>query len=124
MILDFTMRQVLVVMLVGAVLLSVVLYLFGRFVLAQISFTVNITINPASVPLSAVSDPLNLTGQVGQPFSASLAANVQGGKPPYTLNVTGTLPDGITNDGSGNLGGIPTTAGTTTLNVSASDSAS
>jgi len=90
--------------------------------MATISFTVNITIAPAAVPLSAVSDPLNLSGQVGVPFSASLASNVQGGTPPYKLTTTGTLPAGIVDDGTGNLSGTPTVAGTSTLSVSASDS--
>lgn len=90
--------------------------------MAAISFTVNITINPAAVVLSAVADPLNLTGTVGQPFSASLASNVKGGTSPYKITSSGTLPDGLVDDGSGNISGTPTTAGTSTLSVSVSDS--
>jgi hypothetical protein len=99
------------------------LILIGRIFMAKLTFGVNITINPAAPkPLSAVSDPLNLTGTVGQPFSASLASNVQGGTPPYALSVAGTPPDGLTVDGNGNISGTPTTAGTSTLSVSVADS--
>ena len=90
--------------------------------MAQISFTVNITINPAPQPLAAVADPLNLTGQVGVTFSAALASNVQGGTPPYTLSASGTPPAGLSIDGSGNISGTPTAAGTSTLSVSVTDS--
>lgn len=91
--------------------------------MASLTFVVNITISPAVKPLSAVSDPFNLTGQVGAPFSASLASNVQGGTPPYKLTTTGTLPAGLVDDGSGNISDTPTVDGTTTLSVSVSDSA-
>lgn len=105
------------------IFLTACFYLLWRILkMAQISFTVNISISPAAQPLSAVSDPLNLTGQVGAPFSASLASNVQGGKPPYKLISSGTLPDGLVDDGSGNISGTPTTPGTSTLSVNVSDS--
>lgn len=90
--------------------------------MSQLSFTVNISIAPASVPpLAPVSDPLNVSGQVGQPLSVDLASNVQGGKPPYTFSVSGTLPDGLSASGSV-ISGTPTTEGTTTLSVSVTDS--
>lgn len=88
----------------------------------SVTFTVNITINPQAQALAPVSDPLNLTGQVGIPFSTSLASNLQGGQPPYKLSTQGTLPDGLSDDGAGNISGTPTTAGTTTLSVTATDS--
>lgn len=90
--------------------------------MATVSFVVNITINAVQTPLKAVADPLNLTGTVGAPFSAVLTDNIQGGKPPYTLAVTGTLPDGLSADKAGNITGTPTTAGTTTINVAVTDS--
>ena len=90
--------------------------------MAQISFTVNIVINPAAKPLAVVADPLNLSGQVGVPFSASLASNVAGGTPPYKLNVGGTPPAGLAVDAAGDISGTPTAEGTTTLSVSVSDS--
>ena len=87
-----------------------------------VSFTVNIVISPAAPPsLTKVNDPLNLTGQVGQPFNADLASNVQGGTSPLTFNVSGMPPAGLSVTGSV-ISGTPTTAGTTTLSASVSDS--
>lgn len=105
--------------------LLVVSFIFWRIgQMATIGFTVNITINPAGPPpLSAVSNPLNLTGTVGSPFTADLSQNVTGGKPPVTLSISGTLPDGLTANGSV-ISGTPTTAGTTSLSVTATDSGS
>ena len=88
-----------------------------------LSFTVNITINPAGPPpLVAAQNPLNLTGTVGQPFTAALLGNVSGGTPPYNLTSQGTLPAGLSMDGQGNISGTPTAAGTSTLAVSVVDS--
>jgi len=120
MILDFTLRDVLVVMLAATVLVLFVIYMTRR-IMAQISFNVNITINPASQPLAALSDPLNLTGTVGQVFSADLASNVTGGVAPLTFSANGLPPDGLSINGS-QITGTPTTAGTTTLSVSVTDS--
>ena len=89
--------------------------------MAQVTFSVNISIAPA--PLSAVAPTVNETGTVGQPLTASLAGNVQGGTPPVSFAVSsGTLPDGLTMDNAGNLSGTPTSAGTTTVGVTATDS--
>lgn len=120
MILDFTLVDVLAIMAV-ATGLFLLLILVLRRLMANISFTVNVTINPAQTPLSAIANPLNLTGTVGQPFSADLSTNVSGGTPPYTLSASGTPPDGLSLNGSV-LSGTPTTAGTSTLSVSVTDS--
>lgn len=104
------------------VLTTLIIFLLGGLFMAQISFTVNITINAAApAPLAPVTDPLNLTGTVGQPFNADLASNVTGGVPPYNFTVNGTLPDGLSASGSV-VSGTPTTAGTTTLTVTVADS--
>jgi hypothetical protein len=92
------------------------------FTMAQVSFSVNITINPAQAPpLAVVQNPLNLTGTVGQPFTADLSSNLTGGTPPISFSVAGTPPDGLGINGSV-ISGTPTTAGTTTLSVTATDS--
>jgi hypothetical protein len=108
--------------LLGIVLL-IILMIRRLLHMQTVSFTVNIVISPAAPPpLTKISDPLNLTGQVGVPFSASLSNNVQGGTPPLTFALSGALPDGLSTDGAGNISGTPTTAGTSTISVSVSDS--
>jgi len=90
--------------------------------MAQVSFTINIVISPAAPPpLAVVNNPLNLTGTVGQPFTADLATNVTGGVPPISFSVNGALPDGLTASGSV-VSGTPTTPGTTSVSVVAGDS--
>lgn len=90
--------------------------------MATVKFTVNLTINGA--PLLVVSDPLALSGTAGQSLSALLANNVSGGVPPEKFSVTnGSLPAGVSlNPDTGELSGTPTAAGTTTFEVSVSDS--
>jgi hypothetical protein len=67
----------------------------------------SITINPPPLTLSCAGG----TGQVGQPYSSSLA--VSGGCPTYTfLITTGSLPPGLMlNTNTGAITGIPTTNG-------------
>lgn len=99
------------------------LYIFWRILkMATVKFTVNLTINGA--PLLVVSDPLALSGTAGQSLSALLANNVSGGVPPEKFSVTnGSLPAGVSlNPDTGELSGTPTAAGTTTFEVSVSDS--
>jgi kumamolisin len=55
-----------------------------------------------------VTDPGNLTGDVGTPVNLQLNAN--GGTTPYTWFVSG-LPDGLTVSDSGLISGTPTTDG-------------
>jgi hypothetical protein len=62
-------------------------------------------------------------GTVGVPYQAILEA--AGGTGPYTWTVTGSLPPGLTFDAAtGTIEGDPTTAGTTTVTISVTDSAS
>ena len=119
-----SIRLMLIAIVVMLAILLLVIILIRRFLhMQQVSFSVNIVISPAAPPpLTKISDPLNLNGTVGQPFTASLTSNVQGGTPPYSAVVSGTLPDGLTADATGNISGTPTVAGTTTLSVTVSDS--
>jgi MYXO-CTERM domain-containing protein len=62
------------------------------------------------------------TGTVGVSYSTTLSAS--GGTSPYTWSVMGSLPPGLTLDGkAGTITGTPTTVGTTSLTLVASDSA-
>jgi hypothetical protein len=64
----------------------------------------------------------NFTGQVGTAFSLALSAT--GGIPPYSFAIqSGTLPAGVTFNGTtGNFGGTPTTAGSSSVSVIVTDS--
>ena len=61
-------------------------------------------------------------GQVGAPYSSTLAA--AGGVPPYTFSLTaGSLPPGLTlNSSTGAISGTPTTAGSFSYTIQVSDS--
>src|SRR5205814_1268339 len=59
--------------------------------------------------------------RLGQPYDKTIAAS--GGTAPYAFSVSaGSLPAGLTSSGGGRLYGTPTTAGTSTFTVQASDS--
>lgn len=70
--------------------------------------------------------PLNIvstvpSGSVGRPYAASLA--VSGGTPPYSFAVTGSaLPDGLELSTNGDISGVPTAEGTTSISVRVQDS--
>ena len=69
----------------------------------------------------AISTTSLTSGSVGVPYSALISAT--GGVPPYTWTVTsGTLPAGLTLNTSGVISGTPTTQGSQTFTVQASDS--
>ena len=69
-----------------------------------------ITVNPATLP----------NGFVGTAYSQTLTAT--GGTAPYTFTVTtGSLPNGLTLASGGALTGTPTTLGTFTFTVTATD---
>src|SRR5262249_45756986 len=64
---------------------------------------------------------------VNQPYRA-FSFMTNGGKPPYTyaipqtpFNPTQSLPDGLTLSSTGHVSGTPTTAGTTTFNITVTD---
>lgn len=68
-------------------------------------------------PSGALDDEI-----VGQAVTGGVSS--VGGKPPVTFAVTqGTLPDGVTLDANtGQLSGVPTSAGDATIEISATDS--
>ena len=79
-----------------------------------------IVINAAQVPLTLSNSTLP-NGTVGVPYSSTIG--VSGGTSPYACAVTsGTLPAGLALSGCA-VSGTPTTAGTVTLMVKATDSA-
>jgi hypothetical protein len=81
--------------------------------------TVSIVINPAGVTLSITSPP---AGMVGTPYTGSIG--VTGGTAPYSCSlVSGSVPAGLTLNSNCSLTGTPTTAGTSTPTVKATDSA-
>ncbi|WP_285747743.1 S8 family serine peptidase [Lentzea sp. NBRC 105346] len=67
-----------------------------------------------------VNNPGNQTSTVGQAVNLQLSAS--GGTPPYTWSVTG-LPAGLSASSSGLITGTPTTAGTSSVTATATDSA-
>jgi hypothetical protein len=81
--------------------------------------TYNLAISPSALALGPPTLP---PATVGVAYSAQLSAS--GGVPPYTYAVTsGSLPAGLTLDpNSGILSGTPTTFGTSTFVVTATDS--
>jgi len=83
---------------------------------------------PARVSLEASPPTISYTPSfdgvpavVGTAYSRSLAG-ASGGNAPYSYQVTGTLPPGLSLSTNGTLAGTPTTAGIYTFNVFASDS--
>ncbi|MFN7974120.1 MAG: putative Ig domain-containing protein [Acidobacteriota bacterium] len=78
-----------------------------------ITASCNLTIAPPSLP----------GGTVGVPYSQTIT--VSGGAAPYTLNVTGTIPPGLSFSGTNPfvLSGTPTTTGTYAFTLDASDAA-
>ena len=74
-----------------------------------------IVINP--VPLTITGSLPN--GTVGSSYSATITAS--GGTQPYSCSITGTLPAGLILTGC-TISGTPTTAGSTTVSVTVTDS--
>ncbi|MBI4548082.1 MAG: putative Ig domain-containing protein [Ignavibacteriae bacterium] len=75
----------------------------------------SLTIDCPVITLSSLSN-----GTVGIPYSQTITAS--NGTPPYTFSVTGgTLPTGLSLSSSGVLSGTPTTEGTFTFTVTATD---
>jgi hypothetical protein len=102
--------------------------------------TANLTVTAtdSSSPIKTVTGPVSLTispsgltltlstlpgATVGIPYTATIG--VSGGTAPYTcLQTGGTLPAGLSLSASCVVSGTPTTAGTSTLQVKATDSSS
>lgn len=86
--------------------------------------TGNTTTGPGNVSIGASltfgTDPLP-NPSLGVPYSASLSTT--GGTPPVTYALVGALPDGLSLDDAGNITGTPTTAGTFSFSVTATDAA-
>jgi hypothetical protein len=71
----------------------------------------------------SITSPSLPQGTINTAYSATFAAT--GGTPPYTWSiVTGTLPAGLTLSSNGTISGTPTTVGSSTILVKATDSAS
>jgi hypothetical protein len=82
--------------------------------------TYTITITPAACPVITISPPTLPNGTVGVAYTQTLTAS--GGTPPYTFSVvSGTLPAGLTLTVGGVLSGTPTTPGTSTVTIRATD---
>jgi hypothetical protein len=83
------------------------------------SGTANLSINIEGVVVVTTSSLPD--GVVGQPYSQTLTAT--GGVPPYTWSLaSGNLPPGLTLSPQGMISGTPTTLGSYTFTVQASDS--
>jgi subtilisin family serine protease len=80
------------------------------------------TTTPPTTPQLAITPPFSLAGgTVGVTYSATLTAS--GGTPPYSWSAFG-LPAGLSiNPATGEITGIPTTAGTSAVTVTVTDSA-
>lgn len=78
-----------------------------------------LTINPAALSLTTGTLP---NGTVNTPYSSPIG--VSGGTAPYTCTTSSTLPAGLVLNANCIVSGTPTMAGSTTLAVTATDSAS
>ena len=90
---------------------------------AEITYTIVVAAAPPVPPVCpvvTVSPPALPNGTVGVAYSQTILAS--GGTAPYIFGVTsGALPPGLTLTSAGVLAGTPTTAGTTTFTVQATD---
>ena len=87
---------------------------------ANTSGPITLTIAPLGTSLTVGSLP---NGVVGTPYSATLA--VTGGTAPYTCALSsGSLPAGLTLGANCLVSGTPTTVGTASANIKATDSSS
>src|SRR5205814_860408 len=77
--------------------------------------TLTLTIKP---PAPVIQPPFTATGQVGVAFSYQITAT----NSPTSFNVTGLLPAGLSvNTSTGLISGTPTTAGTYSVTISATN---
>ncbi len=83
----------------------------------NVSANETIVINPAALTISGTLP----NGTVGSNYSATITAS--GGTSPYTCSIVGTLPAGLILSGC-TVSGTPTTAGSSAITVTATDSGS
>lgn len=83
------------------------------------SATTSITINTAQQGSLQITTSGLPQGQQGQPYSAAFSAS--GGTQPYSWNITGTLPSGVTFNPSGDFGGAPTSVGNSNFSTTVTD---
>ena len=83
------------------------------------SATTSLTINPAQQGSLQIMTSGLPQGQQGQPYNAALSAT--GGTQPYSWNVTGSLPSGITFNLNGDFGGAPTSVGNSNFSATVTD---
>ena len=82
--------------------------------------TYTIVIAAATCPVITLAPPTLPAGRVGVAYSQQITAS--GGTGPYVFTVlSGTLPAGLTLSSSGLLSGTPTTAGSSTVTIQATD---
>jgi YVTN family beta-propeller protein len=90
----------------------------GVYVANDVSNTVSVITSTGTPTITTTSLP---SGTVGTGYSQALAAT--GGAPPYTWTLAfGSLPPGLSLSGSGSISGTPTTAGSYSFTVQATDS--
>ncbi len=88
--------------------------------IAVITYTV--VVAAAGCPVITLAPPTLPAGVVGVAYSQQITAT--GGTGPYVFTVlTGTLPTGLTLSAAGLLSGTPTTVGSTTVTIQATDAA-
>ena len=81
------------------------------------------TVNISAPGALAISTPSIADGVTGTPYSQTVAAT--GGTGPYSFTVaSGSLPSGLTMASDGTITGTPTTVGSSTFTVEATDSTS
>jgi Putative Ig domain/Immunoglobulin domain len=84
--------------------------------------TVSLSITIASLPLTITTQSVP-NGSTNTAYSAFLFAS--GADPPYTWTIySGALPSGLTMSSSGDITGVPTSAGTFPFGIKATDSGS
>jgi uncharacterized protein (TIGR03437 family) len=88
----------------------------GAFAIGSFSVTIS------ALPVGVITPSPLASGMVSVDYPVQVLS-ASGGIAPYTFAVTsGALPPGLTVSGNGAVSGIPTTAGTSTFTVTATDS--
>jgi len=99
-------------------------YSFSVHVTDRVSITVSSTYSltiDGPAPLAIVAPSL-ANGMVNVPYSASLSSSASGGTPPYQWAIeAGALPPGLSLSSTGVISGTPTTAGSYSFTVEATD---